>query len=81
MEYLFSEDKIIIKNPQDFSLLSTFDCGQCFRWNINEDDSYTGVVKKNVINIKIVDNDLYIKSYGKTPYSSWCRDLWWYIIV
>ena len=36
---------------QDFNLVHTFECGQCFRWDMNDDGSYTGVVDDNVINI------------------------------
>lgn len=28
----------------DLNLKDTFECGQCFRWNANDDGSYTGVV-------------------------------------
>lgn len=35
-----------------FCLKDIFECGQCFRWNENEDGSYTGVFGKNVINVK-----------------------------
>lgn len=40
-----------IKN-NDFNLSHTFECGQCFRWNINDDKSYTGVVENSVITVK-----------------------------
>ena len=39
----------------DFNLTHTFECGQCFRWNVNNDGSYTGIVADSVINIK--END------------------------
>ena len=35
-----------------FELADIFDCGQCFRWNIEDDGSYTGVFKKIVLNVK-----------------------------
>ena len=35
-----------------FDLKHIFECGQCFRWNLNEDGSYTGVFKNNVLNVK-----------------------------
>lgn len=60
--------KIINK---DFNLVHTFECGQCFRWNKNHDDSYTGVVGNCVINVKQekdgfefdCDEELLINSY------------------
>ena len=41
-----------IKDIDSFDLKDIFECGQCFRWNEQEDGSYTGVVKSNVLNVK-----------------------------
>lgn len=46
------EQKYTIKNINSFELKDIFDCGQCFRWNIQEDGSYTGTFGNNVINVK-----------------------------
>ena len=46
------EQIIELKNVKSFNLTHIFECGQCFRWNKNEDGSYTGVVKNNIIKIK-----------------------------
>ena len=59
------KQKLIINNVKSFNLEHIFECGQCFRWNKNEDNSYTGVVNENVINIKMIDNNVYVESYGK----------------
>ena len=58
------EQTLILKNAKSFNLQHIFECGQCFRWNENKDGSYTGVVKENVINIKMINNDVYVKSFG-----------------
>lgn len=42
----------ILKNPKTFNMKDIFECGQCFRWNEQEDGSYTGIWKENVVNIK-----------------------------
>lgn len=56
--------KIILKNVQDFNLIDIFDCGQCFRWNKNTDNTYTGVVGQCVLNVrKLENNDVEIKVY------------------
>ena len=39
----------ILKNPDSFNLEHIFECGQCFRWNKQEDGSYTGIIKNGVI--------------------------------
>lgn len=42
----------IISDVESFEPKHIFDCGQCFRWNKQHDESYTGVFGKNVINVK-----------------------------
>ena len=49
-----------------FELADIFDCGQCFRWNIEDDGSYTGVFKKIVLNVKKIDDEVFFNgvNYG-----------------
>ena len=52
-------EKIDYKIKSDsFELADVFDCGQCFRWNIENDGSYTGVFKKIVLNVKKIDDEV-----------------------
>ena len=46
------EQKYVIKNVQSFEPKHIFECGQCFRWNLEKDGSYTGVVGNNVLNVR-----------------------------
>ena len=55
------EQKYEIIDQESFELKDIFDCGQCFRWNEQEDGSYTGVFKGNVLNVKKVDNKIIFK--------------------
>ena len=41
----------VLKNYDSFNTVHIFECGQCFRWNKEEDDSYTGIIKDAVINV------------------------------
>lgn len=41
-----------LKNQKSFNLEHIFECGQCFRWNKELDNSYTGVIGNRVVNIK-----------------------------
>lgn len=45
-------EKLEYKNLKDFNITHILECGQCFRWNRENDGSYTGVIKDGVINIK-----------------------------
>ena len=46
------EQQYILEKPKTFNLKDIFECGQCFRWNEQEDGSYTGIWKENVVNVK-----------------------------
>ena len=43
---------------ESFNLEHIFECGQCFRWNKEQNGSYTGVFKNNVLNVKIENNKI-----------------------
>ena len=62
-------EKIDYKIKSDsFELADVFDCGQCFRWNVENDGSYTGVFKKIVLNVKKIDDEVIFNgvNYGTT---------------
>ena len=46
------EQKYILENQNSFELKDIFECGQCFRWNEQEDGSYIGIIKNGVIQVK-----------------------------
>ncbi len=52
------EQQYILRNAKSFEPVHIFECGQCFRWNKEEDGSYTGVIKKSIINVKKIGNDV-----------------------
>lgn len=51
-----------IKNIKNFNLNDTVTCGQIFRYQKEEDDSYTIILKDRVINVKYDGNNLYVDS-------------------
>ena len=55
------EQKYILENAKSFNLKDIFECGQCFRWNKQEDGSYTGIWKENVLNISQEGNKIIFK--------------------
>ena len=58
------EQKYILENVTSFEPKHIFECGQCFRWDEEQDGNYTGIVKNNVINVKKVDNSIAFESLG-----------------
>ncbi len=62
---IMKEQDITLKNIDSFDLKDIFSCGQCFRWNLQKDGSYTGVVSQNVLNIKKEGQEIKIKTIGE----------------
>lgn len=58
------KQKYILENCTSFEVKDIFDCGQCFRWNEEEDKSYTGIFGNNVLNVK--------KENGKVIFEGIC---------
>lgn len=57
--------KYIIKDIKSFELKDIFDCGQCFRWNEQNDGSYTGVFGENVLNVRKINNEIIFEGICK----------------
>ena len=67
------EQIYILKNIDTFELKDIFDCGQCFRWNKEDDGSYTGVVGNNVINVSKIGNDIVCKGICEDDIKDVCE--------
>ena len=53
--------ELIIDKIESFELKDIFDCGQCFRWNKENDGSYTGIVKNGVLNVYCDSKKIFFK--------------------
>ena len=53
--------EFLLEKYNSFNLKDIFECGQCFRWNKEEDNSYTGVFGNNVINVSKNKNGILFK--------------------
>ncbi len=64
MEYniVQEKDKIILKDIRNFNPKHIFECGQAFRWYIEEDKSYTTIAYGKVINVKKENNDVILSN-------------------
>lgn len=47
-----------LKEVKNFELSHVFDCGQCFRWNREDDGSYIGIAYGRILKVKKENNDL-----------------------
>lgn len=55
------EQEYVLKNVKDFNPKHIFECGQCFRWNKQEDGSYIGVIKDGILRVIKDKNNIIIK--------------------
>lgn len=55
-------NSVVIDGVSDFDVTHTFDCGQCFRWEVQSDGSYTGVAYGRVVNIASQNGKVTIKN-------------------
>lgn len=54
--------KYRVENVKSFELTDIFECGQCFRWNVQADGSYIGVVDNAVIEVRKIGQDVVFES-------------------
>ena len=69
MEILHKDNKVILKNIRDFEPKHIFECGQCFRWDLEDDGSYIGVAYGKILNVRkeedtIVFNNTNIEDFN-----------------
>ena len=58
-------DYIKVNDVKNFNLRDIFECGQCFRWNETDDNTYIGIAFGKVIEVKVIEKDLYIYNTTK----------------
>ncbi len=52
MKLEVSGKDLILYNAEDFDLVSTFECGQCFRWEKLSENEYVGIAFNKVLKIR-----------------------------
>ena len=67
------EQRYILENCTAFEPKDIFDCGQCFRWNEEENKSYTGIFKNNVLNVKKENEKIIFQGICERRYK---RNMW-----
>lgn len=59
-EAIEEKGKVILKDIKNFELPHIFDCGQCFRWNRQDNNNYIGVAFGRVIEVEKSGDDVVI---------------------
>lgn len=65
MKMVFENGNVIVSDIDCFSLSLCLDCGQSFRWSMNENGIWHGVVKNHALDVKQDKNE--ITFYNTTP--------------
>lgn len=62
---------IFLASAYEMDSVKTFECGQCFRWNCDENNVYTGVVRGTAAKITTRDGALYLQSSDPEKTDMW----------
>ena len=65
------DSQIVISDVRDLDLEQTLDCGQSFRWEKQDDGSFSGVAFDKYVNISLDGTDMIIKNAVEND-----RELW-----
>lgn len=70
----FENDKIYIKNANNFDLAQTLDCGQCFRWTQDENGIWSGIAFNKYIQLCQKGSDIIISNANQNDFENiWCN--------
>ena len=74
MDIKFENNKIYIKNPKNFDLAQTLDCGQAFRWSQNDDGAWRGIAFGKYIELYEKDSDIIIAGSNQNDFENIWRN-------
>lgn len=63
-----------IENIESFEPVHVFDCGQCFRWDKQIDESYLGVFRNNVMKVRKEGNTVVFNGICEGKIEEICKD-------
>ncbi len=66
-----TEAMLKIRLENDFLPEHTFDCGQCFRWNRQEDGSYIGVAHKRAVRLTYENGNIVLSGASEKDRRLW----------
>jgi len=73
MKYCQKNNEVEIICRDDFDLVKIFECGQCFRWNMDEKGVYTGVALGKAARIRMENDRIYISGTVEDFEKIWYR--------
>jgi len=70
-EYQKVNDGLLLRDVLDFDLFKIFECGQCFRWEADENGNYTGVAFGQVLKLRKSGCDVIISCCAEDFENIW----------
>ncbi len=74
------ENNNVYINAKDFDLRQTLDCGQAFRFKVDENGVWTGVVKQKVLKLYKQDNFIVIENMNEDEFKNYFYDYFTFFI-
>jgi len=73
MKIINHRNEIEITDFTDFDIKKTFECGQCFRWDVDDNGAYTGVAFGLATGVRKCGESIFISCTEKDFFSVWCN--------
>lgn len=74
MNIKYDGNNLILCDADNFDIALSLDCGQAFRWEKGEDDSWSGIVKGKYLRLKQEGNEITLFDTTREDYDSLWRD-------
>ncbi|MDY2856254.1 MAG: DNA glycosylase [Oscillospiraceae bacterium] len=70
MNVIYKNDSVIITEVSSFNLEQIFECGQCFRWNKTDCNTYSGVAFGKALTISQKDTTVTLQGCNKNDFEN-----------
>ena len=74
MDYVYADNRVVVKTQGDMSLKDTLMCGQSFRWRECEDGGFTGTAMGRSVKVFTQGCDLIIEGTTAEDFESFWKD-------
>lgn len=74
MKIYEKNNSVVLEGVEDFNIKHIFECGQCFRWKKEENESYTGVAKGKILNVEEKGDKIYLNNTNLEDFNNIWHD-------
>lgn len=72
-DIFFENDRVIIKNVENFNLSMTLDCGQAFRWRVDENGVWSGVAGGKYLELYEKDGNIILSGTNEKDFNGFWK--------